>query len=478
MKNFTLSEFWFNTLKLISANVISQVIVILTLPFITRLYQPEHIGVLSVINSIVGVVIIILALRIDRAIVLEKGKESVKLFEFTNFFGLLFIVFIAVMGYLFVDVLQSFFLFPSKYYFYVIPVILLLQFFYNQMLNLNNSFAKYSIISLATIILSPLLNINKLILGNWYESSTDSLLIAEVLGLFSVNLLVYIIARKQLNFNLLIIPKKQYTKSVFVKYQDFIKYDIVNSFLNVLSWMMPTFLISYFFNNTLVGYYALGFTALRLPMNLIGKSISTVFYKAVSDAKDNMEETRERSLEVLKLNLFFGLIPTIIIFLFGDEIFELLFGSEWREAGVYSRILSFWTLFWLISSPISTLYYTLNEQRAFLKLMLASVILRVLAFIIGGQLDDIYMALILFSVFSIGIYLYQLYYLFEKIKITKQQLTHEIIKIFKYPFLILLIGIFFKFLNLYIFINISILIILFLALIYFKYQEFIKKVIL
>ncbi|MEI2422057.1 hypothetical protein V6O07_17395, partial [Arthrospira platensis SPKY2] len=82
-----------------------------------------------------------------------------------------------------------------------------------------------------------------------------------------------------------------------------------------------------------------------------------------------------------------GVLPSFFVFLYGSELFGFVFGENWKEAGKYAEILSLWTLFWLISSPITNLYYTLNLQKNYLIFMVFSITLRLAALFIGGLLE-------------------------------------------------------------------------------------------
>jgi hypothetical protein len=73
---------------------------------------------------------------------------------------------------------------------------------------------------------------------------------------------------------------------------------------------------------------------------------------------------------------------------------------------VYAQILSIWTFFWFISSPLSTLYSVLEKQES--GLILNSIIFatRFLSLGIGGVLGNPRLALLLFSASGTLVYGY------------------------------------------------------------------------
>jgi len=102
----------------------------------------------------------------------------------------------------------------------------------------------------------------------------------------------------------------------------------------------------------------------------------------------------------------FGLFPMLLLSIVGDDLFSVVLGPEWIEAGVYSQILAIWMFFWFISSPLSTLFRVLEKQEFSLKINVIIFLSRLITLVIGGVLGDARIALILFSVSGILLYGY------------------------------------------------------------------------
>ncbi|RKJ17087.1 hypothetical protein D7X33_47160, partial [Butyricicoccus sp. 1XD8-22] len=58
-----------------------------------------------------------------------------------------------------------------------------------------------------------------------------------------------------------------------------------------------------------------------------------------------------------------ALLPTIIIFLFSDYLFGMIFGSQWSKAGIFSSILIIMVFFQFIVSPTSQTLIILQKQK-------------------------------------------------------------------------------------------------------------------
>ncbi|MFY0482080.1 oligosaccharide flippase family protein [Flavobacterium sp. PLA-1-15] len=467
-----LSGFWLNVSKLVSGTILAQVVAIILTPFIVRVYSPEAIGELNVINSFAGLIIIIVALRLERAIVLEEGINRTILFNLCNSIVICFVALISIVVFFFNGYFTDTFNLTNSSLVYFIPLIVLLNGLLSNTVSLNNSLQFYGIIAIGTILNSILSNVFKLSFG-FLGNRTSELLYAEITALLvTITTLIFFLKIKK-GINFFLFPDKLFVRRIFKEHDLFFKYDILTSLINNFSWLVPAFLISYYFNNTYVGYYTLGFTMLRLPMNLIGKSIGVVYYKSVA-SKQNNEEIASETLNVVRTLLFFGFLPSLIVLLFGEEIFALVFGNNWGEAGIYSEILSFWTLFWLISSPISNLYYVLKLQKQFLIIMIISVVLRILSFVIGGYYDNVYLALYCFSFSSILIYLYQMFYLLDNVGAKPINVLSSLLEELKPLLLPSVLLIVLSFLNLNIYINLGCVAIIAA----FSYYKKVRKVIL
>ena len=119
----------------------------------------------------------------------------------------------------------------------------------------------------------------------------------------------------------------------------------------MISWQMPVFLLSSFFSTTIVGFYALGATVLRMPINIIGISIAQVFYQRASEEK-NKAGVSQIALNTYKRLVALGLFPLFMLCIVGQDLFSVAFGHNWIEAGLYIQILAPWIFFTLISSPL------------------------------------------------------------------------------------------------------------------------------
>jgi O-antigen/teichoic acid export membrane protein len=140
-------------------------------------------------------------------------------------------------------------------------------------------------------------------------------------------------------------------------------------------------------------------------MGLIGSAIGRVFFQRAAEAKvaGTLSAVVQSSFRRL---VMLGMFPLLLLTIIGRDLFVVVFGENWAEAGVYTQILSIWTFFWFISSPLSTLYSVLERQEFGLALNVVIFATRFVSLGIGGLLGDARLALLLFGISGALIYGY------------------------------------------------------------------------
>lgn len=192
-------------------------------------------------------------------------------------------------------------------------------------------------------------------------------------------------------------------RAVLWEYSNFPKYDLWAALLSSLSGSLPVFILSIYFSSAILGYYSLGLMVLTLPMMLIGNAIGEVFFQRAAEAKNiNQEKLKETVQVTLKPLICLSLFPTLILVMIGPELFGVVFGAGWQEAGNYARYLSFWIFITFIASPINSLFNIFQKQKFNLVLNVIQIILRVVALLVGAAvLGNALYAIILFAIIGV-----------------------------------------------------------------------------
>lgn len=379
----------------------SQVISILSAPLLTRLYSTENFGIFAVFMSLLSIISVISSLRYEQAIPIAKDEE-----EAINVAVLAFMI--AMLISLLTALIVAFFrqriavLVGSSAlsnYLWLLPLSLLLLSTY-QILHywairikafpeIARTKLTLSISSVVCKLCGTALGALALILGH---------AISQVAGMFSLIFIdtsqLYLI--RTVRISTLFRVARQYQK--------FPLYASWGSIINALGAQAPSVLLASFFSLPAAGLYALANRILSLPMLLVGQAIGNVFFSKGVDAH------REGNLSQLVAQVNQKLIqiampPALLLIVVGPNLFAWIFGPEWREAGVFARLMVPMLYFQFVFSPISPVYIIRDKQEKAVALQVILLVIRCFALVVGAWQSNLRLSVMLFSLGSAIYYL-------------------------------------------------------------------------
>lgn len=395
-------------LRLVSGAGAAQLIGVLAAPILTRLYAPEAFGEAAAFISIVAIFGVIACLRYELAIVLpDNDVDAVNLFAASL---LATIVVTAVLGSVFwfasEPLLQALRLSQLLPYAWLIP---LAVFFQGAFLALNywNSRARlYKRLSVVRVLGSATTASVQIGAGLAGHATSGSMISAKVGGQVAA---VALLGGQALREDGRFIAKNVCWQRMLDGIKRYRKFPLIStwsSLLNTASWQLPVLLLGIFFSPAVVGFYALGFRLLQMPMNFVGGAISQVFLQRAAVAK-NAGELSPLVGSLTQRLVTIGLFPMLTLSIVGEDLYTLVFGHEWAQAGVYTQILAIWAFVWFVSSPLARLFFVLERQELSLIINIVIFLSRLASLIIGGLYKDVYLALALFAISGVALYGYQ-----------------------------------------------------------------------
>lgn len=395
------SHFSRDILTLVTGTTIAQIITIFASPVITRLYGPEAFGLLAIFTSITNIISVIICLRYDPAIMLPKSDE-----EAANVFGLCLLV-VLLLSILSIPVLalsqQSLetILKSSQIgnYFWLIPPSIFLSGIFVALNNWNTRTKQFPRLCIVQIMKTGSTTGTEIGFGIVGYTTGGILIGVSLIGqLVSTLCLGIQIMRDDISFFLQNITMREIIIA-FKRYINFPKYSIMASILNNFCLILPVLFLTAYFNPTFVGYYSLGLMVLQFPLSFVQNAIAQVFFQKAAEAKNishqKLKEIVEQSIKPL---IFVVFLPVILFILIGPELFSVIFGTRWVEAGNYVRFLSLWVGIRFISSPFSNLFSILEKQHMTVFLTILELIFPLGAIIIGAQTGNALITIILFSI--------------------------------------------------------------------------------
>lgn len=395
-----MSSFVTNIVTLSTGTIIAQTIGVLATPILSRLFAPEAFGVLGLFMAISGIIGAISCLRYDLAIMLPRqDKEAVNLFAgslgFAVLISFLCALFIGIAGQ---HLLHLFNVEQLRAYIWLIPLMVFgvgtfsaANYWYSRTKNFGR-------LAFAQVINAFVGNSLKLIMGFSGFLGGGILILATFIGQLVSNLILYIkiwasyakLFRDHLELKEI--------RSLFYRYRRFPQYEVWSGILVDLSLKLPVFTIAYFFSPKELGYFVFVQTIIRVPFNLIGESISKVFFQKAVSTQDNIAELSKWIENIFYFLTSFFMLPALVVSITGIDIFHMIFGSNWKEAGIYAQILIFSILVEFITAPLGSLFNVLEKQKEALLFNFFLMLMRFAALVIGGLSGNILMTITIFVI--------------------------------------------------------------------------------
>lgn len=353
-----------------------------SMPVITRIYSPSHMGVLSIFVAILSVIIPISTLRYSVAIPLPK-RQSTAIYLMLICFCLLLIsttllaAILLCSGSWLLGLTSMEALLPYKY-------LILIAYFGAGLYEILNAWAtrRHAFITIAKtrVWQASAGSATKVVLG-LCGLKPAGLLIGHVLsqagGIISLSKSFFSIVRKKLPF----ISLKR-GLLICKKYKDFPMFRLPSQFLLAFSAQAPLLFTAHLFTTETAGQLGLALTVLALPITLFGQTTGQAYYAEIAKiGSKNPHKILEITKSITKKLFFLSLIPCFVLTFFGSFLFEIIFGARWREAGVYSGILAVYLLSQFLFTPIGNALTVFNRQRLLLGLHLARAIIVILIFL-------------------------------------------------------------------------------------------------
>lgn len=352
-------------------------------PIITRLYGPESFGILGTFTATLAVVTPIAALTYPIAIVLPKKDDDARSIAKLSFFlalciSLIFATIVLIGEQAIAQLLNLEAIAP---YLLLIPVAMFLSSLQQIMQQWLIRKKQFKVSARIAVSQSLILNIAKTGIG-FVHPAGAVLIVVTTLGNALYALQLWLGAKRWSSpAEYIHRPAKALPswKKIAHQYRDFPLYRAPQVTINAFSQSLPILMLASFFGPAAAGFYSLSRVTLAMPTALLGKAISDVFYPRIAEAAHANENIFSHIFKATTALMVIGIIPFGLVFLWGPILFELVFGSEWGQAGEYARWLSLWLFFGFTNRPIVSAIPVLNLQGYFLIYEIISVIIRVLA---------------------------------------------------------------------------------------------------
>ncbi|PQP35619.1 hypothetical protein C6A37_01590 [Desulfobacteraceae bacterium SEEP-SAG9] len=421
-----MSIFAKNVIKLTIGNVTAQVISLAAIPIITRIYSPSNYGVFGIYLSITTILFYISTFHFHRTIMLPVCKNDA-----INLLGLslLSVIAFSLLLALVVILINLFDLLPKiwfkegiRSYICFVPLGVLVQ-------GCALSFSFWAIRSkmftnMAIARVTESITDRGIVLGFGFFSHTGAI---GLIGGRIVGPLVaqcYLVQRAFSNEIKLIWKSLSFTemKRLSLRYREFHVFSALSMLVSRSSTEIPFLLIAFFFLSKIAGFYALAMRVTNMPMMLVGDAISNVLLQRVTEDPLKGQGLAMDTIRLFGYLIYLILPPTLILMIFGEILFGIVFGSEWSDAGTLAQILSLSFLFTFLYRPLSVLFDAFERQKQ--RFVFTSLLLFMSAStIIGAKYISGSIHIVLLSLVAITCVIYAIiyFYLFGLLRVSARR---------------------------------------------------------
>ncbi len=389
------SDYFKHIVTLISGTVVSQAIIVLASPILTRIYTPSDFGILGTYVGLIAILGVLATGQYEFAILLPKKDDEainivalclILIFIITALLGIFsFFASIVLKG----TLSDSF----NHEILYFVPVGILfvcvssvLTLWLNRirsykMLAFSRVFQSGSRVALNIIIGLTCLVSNGLVWGYTFGFALGNIVLTFIVLGNSRNILKLISIRDIL---------RQAKKHI-----NFPKFIITSNLIQITTINMPLLVFPVAFGATVSGFYVLTQRVTKIPLNLIAKSVGNVYRQKASQIFAEEGTCKEIFLSTFKHLIAISIIPFGILYLIAPDFFAFIFGEQWRISGEYTRILvmSYW--FQFIVNPLSHTLLIAGKQKLHLLIQVISFVTVSAAIYIGYRYGNIFLALML-----------------------------------------------------------------------------------
>lgn len=349
---------------LAGGTALGQAIVVVASPVLTRLYSPDDFGVLAVYSSILGIISVIASLRYELAIPLpEKDEDAANLLALclgiVGFMGLFMGIGTLLLG----DKIAAWTNAPGlRPYLWLLPIGVVLVGAYNVFTYWAVRKQVFAQIARTKIHQGLSTGFTQIGLG-LLRFGPLGLIVGHILGQSAgVITLSALLWRKNWHvIGKIHIPQ---IKVVANRYQRFPKLSAFPAFINALGLQLPIIALSILYGTQVTGWFSLVNKVLGAPLSLVMLATAQVTVGQAAERKRSLESMEDLFWRVIKQQSVLGL-PLLLVAPLCPFVFPIIFGSEWKEAGIYSAVWLPSLIANFIASPTGGFLDVMERQEVF-----------------------------------------------------------------------------------------------------------------
>lgn len=353
-------------MTIISGRLLSQVILVLSTPILTRIYGPEDFGVVSLVASITQVPMILLMGRLDHALPQSRDDaEAGQIATLCILWAAMMTILCGALAWGMSDALAQ------RYKEPLLPSILLVSigfFLPTAFSQLGRQWASYrerhGVTASADVLLTAVRRLTPIPLAGWLGVGPWSLFIGQATGVVASALTFGAQLGRDMLAHLTIRPRALW--DTLVRYRSYPLFLSGSSLFEVLAWSVLSLLLGDYFGIKAVGLFGQAYALLYLPISLLNQSANSVFYPRLARARDRDDRAELRGLLRNMTTLSFDLcwFPMLALMPLAPTFWRVMLGEAFATSGEIAQVLIPMSIANVIYSPVSVGVHIFKQQRS------------------------------------------------------------------------------------------------------------------
>ncbi len=360
LKNAVLQNKYYSGVGfLVGTTAIGQLMLIVVMPVLTRLYSPSDLGRYGLFYSFISVASVISCLQYESAIIAEENKKEAFDLVILSFFLLVISSFL-YSGVYFLLLLFHYFGFG------VMPKITSIAMFFAIFITGGYNICRYfllrensyTVIGKVTLLQNGVRALTQTIFG--FVSLISGLIFGDLIGrgagVFRMGRII-VSSMRASNFK----SNRKNLISVFKRHKAFPLFSCPSVIINSLAFSFPVLFINHYYGIASAGLYVLVNRTLNLPAGLLTRNIADVFQSQLADySRNNPAMVKHRFWETAKHLSYMSLPFVFLTVLIAPKLFGVIFGAKWQNAGMLAIALIPWIAAQFIVSPLTRLVFVIG----------------------------------------------------------------------------------------------------------------------
>ncbi|MCO5064444.1 MAG: oligosaccharide flippase family protein [Rhizobiaceae bacterium] len=389
---------------LISANIVAQLVMLAATPLTTRLYTPADFGAFAVFTGLFSVAFVVSSLRYELAVPLPRSEG--------NAFGVMLLALLinSVVALALVPVValwreraSEFFNVPElAHILWILPLSIVGAGSYRAFRMWSVRRRDFGAIARTRVTQSVAMVAAQIMCG-FAGLGGLGLAIGHSVGQTSGA--YRLAAGTREHFDAMKRTRRARMLSLARRYSRFPKFDVAAATLDAVSVQLPNLLLALLFTPAIAGFYMVGERVLGVPLSLLSQSIGQVLYSHSRNAVEGGQISVLATRVLMFLAALLAL-PTLLMFLAGEPIFEFVFGDAWREAGMFASWLMVGLFGQVLFSSISLVLMATSAQNINFMIHAVMLVLKGAALLLGYVYGSALTAIVALSLVNLVGYLF------------------------------------------------------------------------